>query len=93
MNKHRYAIRFSKQEAINHYEKDLEKLQKQSDLLTLGLLQEKNNNTKLKNIIIEAKICAAALCMAGLPSLKGLKEIASILNQGIEEGDVKKALL
>ncbi|HUX54499.1 MAG TPA: hypothetical protein VMV56_08810 [Williamwhitmania sp.] len=50
-------------------------------------------NKRLKNIIIEAKICAAALCIAEIPSLKGLKEIASILNQGINEGDVKKALL
>ena len=49
-------------------------------------------NKRLKNIIIEAKICAAALYMAEIPSLKGLKEIASILNRGINEGDVKKAL-
>ena len=49
-------------------------------------------NKRLKNIIIEAKICAATLCIAEMPSLKGLKEIASILNQGINEGDVRKAL-
>jgi hypothetical protein len=49
-------------------------------------------NKRLKGIIIEAKICAATLCLAGLPSLKGLKEIASILNRGINKDDIKKAL-
>ena len=49
-------------------------------------------NKRLKDIIIEAKICAAALCIAELPSFKGLKEIASILNKGIDEGDIKQAL-
>ena len=49
-------------------------------------------NKRLKNIIIEAKICCAALCIAEMPSLKGFREIASILNQGIDEDDVKKAL-
>lgn len=49
-------------------------------------------NKRLKKIIIEAKICAAVLCIAKLPSLKGLKEITSILNQGIDKGDIIQML-
>ena len=51
-----------------------------------------DENKRLKEIIAEAKICAASLCIADLPSLKGLKEICIILNRGVELGDIRQAL-
>ena len=61
------------------------------DLLAkLKALQAENK--RLKEIIAEAKICAAALCIADLPSLRGLKEICVILNKGIDLEDIRQVL-
>lgn len=73
---------------IRHHRKCIKEYNK----VIANIEQLQSENKRLKNIIIEAKICAAALCLAEIPSLKGLKEIASILNQGLDEGDVLQAL-
>lgn len=73
---------------INHHKRCIRKYNKV--ITEIEQLQAKNK--KLKNIIIETKICVAALCITGLPSLKGLKEIASMLNQGIDKGDIQQVL-